>query len=393
MTNQPHTTTSHQPTDRSRELQSVLITGGAGFIGSHTCDALLSRGYRVRVLDCLDPQVHGPARQRPAYLDSRVELQVGDVRCREDLERALAGMDAVCHFAAMTGVGQSMYEIQGYCDVNIGGTAMLLDVLANSTQRVKRLVLSSSRAVYGEGAYCCGDCGTVYPPLRKKEALERGEWGIFCPGCGKPLQPLATAEDKSLAPISVYAETKRVQEDLLRLFTATYEIPAVILRYFNVYGTRQSLGNPYTGIGAIFTTRLLAGQPIAIYEDGEQGRDFVHVSDVVQANLLALEHPEAGGGTFNVGSGERLTVLDLARQICRALGKDEEFIYSGQFRVGDIRDCYADLTLSRERLGFAPQVPFSRGVAELVAWAAGEARQDRLAEAEAALRERGLMAD
>jgi len=392
MTDQPLITSSHQPSRENRDPRSILITGGAGFIGSHTCDALLARGYRVRVLDCLDPQVHGPARQRPAYLDSRVELQVGDVRCREDLEWAITDMDAICHFAAQTGVGQSMYEIQSYCDVNINGTAMLLDVLANSPHRVKRLVLSSSRAVYGEGAYRCAGCGTVYPPLRNREALARKEWGIFCPCCGTPLQPLPTAEDKPLAPISIYAETKRVQEDLLRLFAATYEIPSVILRYFNVYGTRQSLGNPYTGIGAIFTTRLLAGQPIAIYEDGEQGRDFVHVSDVVQANLLALEHPGAGGGTFNVGSGERLTVLDLARHVCRAVGRAEEFVYSGEFRVGDIRDCYADLTRSRDELGFVPQVPFRRGVEELVAWAASESREDRLAEAEAALRARGLMA-
>ena len=371
--------------------RTALITGGAGFIGSHTCDALLARGWRVRVLDCLDPQVHGPERRRPAYLDPRVELLVGDVRIRGDVEQALDGIDAVCHFAAQTGVGQSMYEIHSYCDVNIGGTAMLLDVLANRPHTVQRLILSSSRAVYGEGAYHCPACGTVYPPLRSRQALERGDWQIACPACAGPLQPLPTGEGKPLAPISVYAETKRVQEELVRMFSASYGIPAVILRYFNVYGTRQSLANPYTGIAAIFATRTLAGQPIAIYEDGLQGRDFVNVRDVVQANLLALESRDAAGGTFNVGSGERLTVIDLARHVCRELGAGEDFIHAGQFRIGDIRDCFADLTQSRQLLGYAPAVPFSEGVRELVAWAGGERHVDRLAEAEAELKARNLM--
>jgi dTDP-L-rhamnose 4-epimerase len=369
----------------------ILITGGAGFIGSHTCDALLTSGYRVRVLDSLDPQVHGKERKLPAWIDRRVEFYQGDVRCRADLARAIAGVDAICHFAAQTGVGQSMYEIHGYCDVNVGGTAMLLDVLANSDHGVRRIILSSSRAVYGEGAYLCPACGPVFPPLRSRAALEGSEWRIFCPSCCEPLEPLPTAEGKPLAPISVYAETKRVQEELLRIFSATYGIPSVVLRYFNVYGTRQALGNPYTGIGAIFVTRRLSGSPIAIYEDGLQGRDFVNVRDVVQANLLALAHVTSGCDVFNIGSGERLTVLDLARHVCRELATPEEFLYQGQFRVGDIRDCFADLTKSRSELGYEPAVPFAAGVAELVSWARGERRDDRLEEAESALRVRNLM--
>ena len=343
---------------------TVLITGGAGFIGSHTADALLARGYRVRILDILDPQVHGPERKLPSWLDPRVEFVPGDVRCREDVAKAVDGVDAIFHFAAQTGVGQSMYEIYGYCDVNVGGTAMLLDVLANSPNRVRRIVLSSSRAVYGEGAYDCACCGTVFPPLRSRESLERHEWGITCPACSGELHPVPTTEDKQPAPISVYAETKRSQEELVRLFSASYGIPSVILRYFNVYGTRQALANPYTGIGAIFATRALAGQQIAIYEDGLQGRDFVNVRDVVSANLLALENERAAGGLFNVGSGERLTVLDLARAVCRELGRPEDFAWSGQFRVGDIRDCYADLSLSRSLLGFEPQVSFAGAMAD-----------------------------
>ncbi|GAM08935.1 dTDP-L-rhamnose 4-epimerase [Geobacter sp. OR-1] len=369
----------------------ILITGGAGFIGSHTCDALLERGYRVRIMDLLDPQVHGPGRKLPAWIDRRVEFMRGDVRNRDDLSRAIAGVDAIYHFAAQTGVGQSMYEIHGYCDVNVGGTAMLLDVLANSDHRVAKIVLSSSRAVYGEGAYSCPACGPVFPPLRGREALEKSEWRIFCPSCGAPLESLPTAEGKPLAPISVYAETKRVQEELLRIFSATYGIPGVVLRYFNVYGTRQALGNPYTGIGAIFVTRRLSGSPISIYEDGLQGRDFVNVRDVVRANLLALTHETSGSETFNVGSGERLTVLDLARHVCRELGATEEFLYQGQFRVGDIRDCFADLGKSRSGLGYEPAVPFAAGVAELVSWARGEQRDDRLEEAESALRLHNLM--
>jgi dTDP-L-rhamnose 4-epimerase len=370
---------------------TVLITGGAGFIGSHTADALLARGYRVRVLDILDPQVHGAERQIPAWLDPRVEFLAGDVRCREDVSRAIDGVDAIFHFAAQTGVGQSMYEIHGYCDVNVGGTAMLLDVLANASHRVRRIVLSSSRAVYGEGAYDCACCGTVFPPLRNRQALESHDWRIACPVCAGDLVPLPTAEDKQPAPISVYAETKRSQEELVRLFSTSYGIPSVILRYFNVYGTRQALGNPYTGIGAIFATRALAGKQIAIYEDGLQGRDFVNVRDVVSANLLALENEQAAGGLFNVGSGERLTVLDLARAVCRELGRPEDFIWSGQFRVGDIRDCYADLSRSRSLLGFEPKVQFDSGVGELVAWAGAGAAMSPLEVAEAELRARKLM--
>ncbi len=370
---------------------TVLITGGAGFIGSHTCDALLAAGYRVRVLDLLDPQVHGPEQKRPLWLDPRVELMQGDVRSREDVAQAVDGVDAIFHFAAQTGVGQSMYEIHSYCDINIGGTAMLLDVLANTTHQVRRIILSSSRAVYGEGAYSCASCGSVYPPLRSRLALEKGDWRIVCPFCSAGLAPVPTLEGKPLAPISVYAETKRVQEELLRLFAATYGISFVILRYFNVYGTRQALGNPYTGIAAIFSAKATSGHPISIYEDGLQGRDFVNVRDVVQANLLALESLPAIGGTFNVGSGERLTVLDLARHICRELGLAEEFVLDGWFRVGDIRDCYADLAQSRLLLGYEPRVPFSAGVGELVAWAGGEEHEDKLAEAEAALKARRLM--
>lgn len=371
-------------------MKTILITGGAGFIGSHTADALLAKGYRVRVLDLLDPQIHGAKRSRPAYLDARIELVEGDVRNREDVAGAIIGVDAVFHFAALTGVGQSMYDIHSYCDVNVNGTAMLLDVLANSHHQVQKVVLSSSRAVYGEGAYDCSVCGTVFPPPRTRAQLERHDWGMMCPVCTRPLVPLATSEEKQLAPISVYALTKKMQEELLGLFSASYGMPCVILRYFNVYGSRQAINNPYTGIGAIFTNRALAGHDIAIYEDGEPIRDFVNVRDVVQANLLALENERAHGRIFNIGTGNKLTVLDLARVIKEKLRSPVELKFTAQYRIGDIRDCYADLTASREVLGYQPRIDFTDGVDELIAWAKGESLEDRYSDAERALRERKL---
>ncbi|RII29159.1 MAG: NAD-dependent dehydratase [Geobacter sp.] len=372
-------------------MKRILITGGAGFIGSHTADALLAKGFQVRVLDCLDQQIHGIERKRPAYLDPRVELFIGDVRLRGDVIRALDGIDAVYHFAAQTGVGQSMYDIHSYCDVNISGTAMLLDVLANTEHRVGKIILSSSRAVYGEGTYRCDACGIVFPPTRSREQLVNHCWEIGCPTCGKPLSPLPTDEEKPLSPISIYALTKQVQEDLVRTFSSTYRLPSVILRYFNVYGTRQAINNPYTGIGAIFANRALSGQDIHIYEDGKPGRDFVNVRDVVQANVCALENDRAENGTFNVGSGERLTVLDLATLITKKLKSRSKLEFNGQFRMGDIRDCYADLTKSREILGYRPTVTFAEGIEELIAWARGEVLEDRFMEAESALRTRNLM--
>ncbi len=369
----------------------VLITGGAGFIGSHTADALLARGYRVRVLDILDPQIHGVGGTRPVYLDPRVELIVGDVRNRSDLAGALEGVSAVYHFAAQTGVGQSMYDIQSYCDVNINGTAMLLDVLGNVSHRVQRVVLSSSRAVYGEGEYRCERCGSITPPKRSREQLESRRWEMACDRCGSVAHPVPTPEGKPLDPISVYALTKRVQEDLLRMFGATYGMRFVVLRYFNVYGERQALNNPYTGIGAIFTNRALMGQDISIYEDGQPGRDFVHVRDVVQANILALENDLAINGTFNVGTGRRLTVLQLAELILQKIGVTVRLRQTGQYREGDIRDCYADLSHSTKVLGYRPSVPFDAGVEEMIRWARTQPVEDRFAEAESALKDRKLL--
>ena len=374
-----------------QEIRKVLITGGAGFIGSHTADALLAKGYLVRMLDCLDPQIHGIEQAVPNYLDSRCELIRGDVRNADHVRAAIEGVDAVYHFAAQTGVGQSMYAIHSYCDININATAQLLDVLANADHRVKKVILSSSRAVYGEGKYMCGSCGIVFPPARSRQQLESHQWGIKCPTCNSLLTSVPTDEEKPQDPISIYALTKKVQEDLLRMFSVTYGIPHVILRYFNVYGARQAINNPYTGIGAIFTNRALSGDDIVIYEDGQPGRDFVNVRDVVQANLLALENEQAINRTFNVGTGECLSVVDLARLIKEKLQSGVNLKYTNQFRIGDIRDCYADLTRSRAILGYSPKVSFGEGVEELITWARGERVENRSAEAEAALALRRLM--
>lgn len=372
-------------------MKKVLITGGAGFIGSHTADTLIERGYSVRALDILDPQIHGAEGKAPSYLNKDVELIIGDIRNREDIVVALEGVDAIYHFAASTGVGQSMYDIHNYFDVNVNGTAMLLDVLANTENSVKKIILSSSRAIYGEGAYECTDCGIVEVSPRGKEQLARHDWEIVCPTCKKQLEPLPTGEEKSPDPISIYALTKKVQEELLTMFSETYGIPYVILRYFNVYGTRQAINNPYTGIGAIFTNRALSGHDIMIYEDGQPGRDFVNVRDVVQANLLALENQKADNNVFNIGSGERLTVLDLAQLIKDKLNSTVELKFTNQFRVGDIRDCYADLARSGDILAYRPNVGFSDGVEELIAWAQGERVEDKFSDAEEALKARRLI--
>jgi dTDP-L-rhamnose 4-epimerase len=368
--------------------QHILITGGAGFIGSHLADELLRAGHRVRALDALIPQVHGPDRRRPDYLSEDVELQVGDVCNAADVRKALRGVDAVYHLAAAVGVGQSMYEIARYTNVNNMGTAVLLEALVE--RPVERLVVASSMSVYGEGLFRAPDGSVVEGVERPREQLARGEWEVR--GCdGEILEPMATPESKRPTLASVYALSKYDQERLCLLIGEAYNIPTVALRFFNVYGPRQALSNPYTGVLAIFAARLLNGNGPAIFEDGLQRRDFVSVYDVARACRLALEVDDAAGKVFNIGSGQSYTVREIADRIAAVMEKDYlQPEITGKYRVGDIRHCFADITRARGVLGYDAQVALEEGLTELAAWLAGQTAEDRVAQARAELAARGL---
>jgi dTDP-L-rhamnose 4-epimerase len=361
--------------------EQVLVTGGAGFIGSHLVDELLRTGHSVRVLDSLVEQVHGDA-QRPDYLDQNAELIAGDVRNAEVVRGALEGIDSVVHLAARVGVGQSMYEPAEYTAANTTGTAVLLEALLD--QPVRKLVVASSMSIYGEGAY-----EPAPAQERTREQLEHGEWEPRGPN-GEQLEPVPTPETKEPALASVYALTKYDQERMCLLYGAAYDVPAVALRFFNVYGPRQALSNPYTGALAIFASRLLNDHAPVVYEDGYQRRDFVNVADVARACRLALERDGADGQPMNVGSGRSSSVLEIAEALARVLGKQIEPEVPGKFRAGDIRHCFADVTRAREALGFEAQVPFEQGLAELAEWLEGQPATDRFDEAAAELGQRGL---
>ena len=365
----------------------ILITGGAGFIGSHLADALLRRGYRVRAFDSLIPQVHGDGGRRPHYLTREAELVEGDVRDPLRVRSALLGVDAVFHFAAMVGVGQSMYEVCRYTAVNNLGTAVLLEALIE--RPVERLVVASSMSVYGEGLYRSNSGRLVSGLERGIEQLKRGEWELR--DDSGLLGPVPTPESKTPSLASVYALSKYDQERMCLLIGAAYGIATVALRFFNVYGPRQALSNPYTGVLAIFASRLLNGQRPLVFEDGNQRRDFVSVYDVAEACCLALERPSVTGGVFNVGSGRDISVIDLAHCLAKELGKPWlEPEIAGKYRVGDIRHCFADVTHARERLGYAPKLSLAEGIADLAGWLEGQIAVDRVEEARAALEKRGL---
>ncbi len=365
----------------------ILITGGAGFIGSHLADELLREGHRVRVLDSLSAQVHGAGTDRPDYLHAEVELIRGDVRDADAVRGALAGVEAVYHFAAAVGVGQSMYEVAHYTSVNNLGTAVLLEALIASP--VARLIVASSMSLYGEGLYRSVD-GVVVPGTdRPLEQLRRADWELR-DGDGLPLTPAPTDEAKAPALASVYALSKFDQERLCLLTGRAYGIPTVALRFFNVYGTRQALSNPYTGVMAIFAARLLNGRAPLVFEDGRQQRDFVSVHDIARACRLALTAPDASGLAINIGSGVARTILDVAALLGTVLGTSLEPEVSGKYRAGDIRHCFADIDLARRVLGYAPTVTLEAGITDLARWLDGQTPEDRVAEASAHLTSRGL---
>jgi dTDP-L-rhamnose 4-epimerase len=368
--------------------KKVLITGGAGFIGSHLADELLNFGYEVRALDNLSEQVHGKNCDRPEYLHPEVELLVGDVRDKAMVLKALTGVDAVFHLAAMVGVGQSMYEIREYTDVNNTGTAVLLEALAQKP--VEKLVVASSMSIYGEGLYRNAAGHPVTAGERPLEQLKAGQWEVLDEQ-HQELTPIPTPETKIPCLSSVYALSKYDQERMSLLVGRAYNIPTVALRFFNVYGTRQALSNPYTGVLAIFASRFLNDNPPLIFEDGNQQRDFVHVRDVALACRLALETPEAAGQVFNVGSGQHYTITEIAGRLAQVLGKGHlQAQITGKYRVGDIRHCYADISLAQKVLGFYPQIDFNSGLRELADWLEGQIAYDRVNEASAELAARGL---
>ena len=367
--------------------ERVVITGGAGFIGSHLTRRLLNDGYDVRVLDNLTPQVHGTV-QRPSYLDPAAEFIAGDVRDAALVARALEGADIVVHLAARVGVGQSMYEIADYTSVNAGGTGMLLENMIDGS--VRKLIVASSMSIYGEGLYRDANGEIVENAQRTRRQLQAGGWeptGVD----GAELDAVSTPEWKQPSLASNYALGKFDQEQMCLMFGAAYDIPTVALRFFNVFGTDQALSNPYTGVLAIFASRLLNGRPPLIFEDGRQRRDFVSVHDVVQACTLAIERPGADGRALNVGSGMSVTVREVAERLAAVLDtEDIEPEVTGKYRVGDVRHCFADISLAAETLGYAPEVDLDDGLGELAQWLEGQVPHDQVDSAAAELAARGL---
>jgi dTDP-L-rhamnose 4-epimerase len=373
-------------------IRNVLVTGGAGYIGSHLVDDLVRREYRVTVLDNLEPQVHRSGGW-PSYANPQAEYVRGDVRDRQVLEPLVLRSDAVVHFAAAVSVGQSMYQVDRYVDVNTRGTALLLDVLVNAKHDVKKVIVASSIGVYGEGAYACERHGPVAPTIRAEAQLAARDWEQRCPACGEHVRSVPTPEDKALYRDNIYSMTKYHQEEMVLLIGRTYGIPAVAPRFFNVYGPRQSLSNPYAGVAAIWLSRLLNGKPPVVFEDGGQLRDFVSIHDVVDCLVLMLERPGADYLPVNVGSGTTVTILEIANLLRRLLGSAIEPQVTQTGRKFDIRHNTADITRARETLGFAPKVTLEQGFTELIEWArtTPDVAVDFFDRALAELNEKGLL--
>ena len=353
-------------------MKNILITGGAGFIGSNLALQLIKKGYNVTVLDNLSPQIHGsdPENSSPLYIGikNKVHFIKGTVTSKHDWEKALKDQDVVVHLAAETGTGQSMYEIHKYVNVNINGTAMMLEILANQKHNVKKVIIASSRSIYGEGKYLSDELGIVYPNHRTAEYMNQGIFEVVHPGCVKPLRVLPTDEDSKIHPSSVYGITKQNQEQMIMTVCQTLSIAPVALRYQNVYGPGQSLKNPYTGILSIFSTQIKNGNKINIFEDGKETRDFVYINDVVNATILVIENDNANGEIFNVGSGVPVDVITVANSLIKHYGVDIPVNISGNYRLGDIRHNFADITKIKTKLGFDVQFTFEKGIKNFTSW-------------------------
>ncbi|MBI2617171.1 SDR family NAD(P)-dependent oxidoreductase [Candidatus Gottesmanbacteria bacterium] len=372
-----------------RSLRTILVTGGAGFIGSHLVDGLVNRGYRVRVLDNLDPQIH-PTKKLPSYFNKKAEFMKGDVTRKSDWKKALFGVDAVYHFAAAVGVGQSMYEVERYVKVNSFGTALLLDYLANTKHTVKKIIVAASMSSYGEGEYECKKCGRVRPLLRPESQLKIRDWEVHCPNCKAYVKAIPTREDAKQHSNSIYAIGKKNQEEMVLNIGLAYSIPAVALRYFNVYGQRQSLSNPYNGVAAIFISRIKNGKKPVINEDGLQTRDFVHVSDVTRANISALENSRANYKVYNVGTGNPITISEVAQTIVQLLGSNQPLDITNKVRKLDVRHCFADISRISTDIGWNPQISFREGLRDVIDWGKGEVAVDHMEYALHQLEKRGL---
>ena len=369
----------------------ILITGGAGFIGSNLALKLIEKGYKVTVLDNLSPQIH--TSNSPLYdsIKDKVRFIKGTVLSYDDWKNALEEIDVVVHLAAETGTGQSMYEIEKYTDVNIKGTSIFLDILANEKHSVKKMIVASSRAIYGEGKYECSSCGIVYPNERKDEDMSKGDFTVKCPTCNANAKLLATDENSKIHPSSIYGITKQVQEQMFMVMGKTLNIPALAFRYQNVYGAGQSLSNPYTGILSIFSTRIKNGNDINIFEDGKESRDFVYIDDVVDATILGIEKDEANYEVFNVGLGLAIDVNKVASTLVKEYKSNSKISISGNYRLGDIKDNYADLTKIQTKLGFKPKVSFEEGIKRFTKWVnAQEVVEDQYEKSINEMKEKGL---
>ena len=373
------------------QYKNILITGGAGFIGSNLSLKLIEKGYKVTVLDNLSPQIH--TSNSPLYnsIKDKVRFIKGTVLSYDDWKNALEEIDVVVHLAAETGTGQSMYEIEKYTDVNIKGTSIFLDILANEKHSVKKMIVASSRAIYGEGKYECSSCGIVYPNERKDEDMSKGDFTIKCPTCNANAKLLATDENSKIHPSSIYGITKQVQEQMFMVMGKTLNIPALAFRYQNVYGAGQSLSNPYTGILSIFSTRIKNGTDINIFEDGKESRDFVYIDDVVDATILGIEKDEANYEVFNVGIGLAIDVNKVASTLVKEYKSNSKISISGNYRLGDIKDNYADLTKIQTKLGFEPKVSFEDGIKRFTKWVnAQEVVEDQYEKSINEMKEKGL---
>ena len=350
------------------KYKNILITGGAGFIGSNLSLKLIQKGYNITVLDNLSPQIHGDNSELFSSIKGKVKFIKGSVSNYDDWKKSLVDIDVVVHLAAETGTGQSMYEIEKYCDVNIKGTSIFLDILANEKHSIKKIIVASSRSIYGEGKYKCEEHGFVYPNERKDEDMSKADFNVKCPFCGIDAILQATDETSKIHPSSIYGVTKQVQEQMFLVMGKSLNIPAVVFRFQNVYGAGQSLSNPYTGILSIFSTRIKNDNELNIFEDGKESRDFIYIDDIVDATILGIEKDEANNEVFNVGFGKAVDVLTVANELIKQYKSNSEIKITGNYRLGDIRDNYADISKIKTLLGFTPKIDFISGINRFTNW-------------------------